>query len=212
MLVRECIQRFRKTNISFVNFGHKQITRDAVPSIILHGKWKKKKKTLAWQQLQFSNSPDVYTYTWWCTEPIGNIVFVLMVDTQTLSMVRLNLRNFEERWVQNEHDTNFWKRLLEAWLAKCKKLAALWAKIKHQVSLNTVFPEKKAERCLENGFLRVFRRNCVICIPFATICFWDEKERKRILKAHWNYSKLPLDNIATCRETLGTIRDLRFRK
>lgn len=40
MLVRECIQRFRKTNISPVNSGHKQITRDTVPSIILHGKWK----------------------------------------------------------------------------------------------------------------------------------------------------------------------------
>lgn len=87
-----------------------------------------------------------------CT--IGNIVFVLMVDTRALSMVRRPISGTSKN---NEDECKSGTIEISGSAGgvigvKFKKLAAAWTKIKHGVSFNrAAFPEKKGKSCLENG-------------------------------------------------------------
>lgn len=157
----KCAERTRKTHMSFVNFERGRRSHAKRNVIILHGKWGGYND----EQLQFSGPSDIYTYSWWCK--IGNIMFVLMVDTRTLSMIRQPI--FETS--KNDRCRMARHIFLEALTgnvigAKFKKLTA---KINHEASLNKIPGEARKKK---SGISCSFSRFFLTRLHFASFFFF----------------------------------------
>lgn len=112
-------------------------------------------------------------------------MFVLMVDTRTLSMIRQPI--FETS--KNDRCRMARHIFLEALTgnvigAKFKKLTTTWTKINHEASLNKIPGEARKKKFGISCSFSRFLFNCILCRFFFTMCldFSEIKNRENSLE------------------------------
>lgn len=179
-------------------------------AIILHGKWGGHG-----DRLQFSSPSDIYTYSWWCK--IGNIMFVLMVDTRTLSMVRQPIFETSKNGRCRMARHIFLEALIGNVIGiKFKKLTATWTKINHEVSFNKIPREARKKKSEIVVLFYDFFLTRLRCFFFFFYYVPRDFSKIKTKKAFWNrieivvHGKLPLNNAV--KYLCGTICGFMFRK